>query len=224
MIRRLLLAVLALLLLAGGGAAIVGGVWLLGTFGSDGVLRGSLGRIEPVPGTLATIVDVDRFAVDVSLPEGLSETRLSVRPVQGDVLFLGAAPTADLDSYLAGSPYTVAARTGTTWETREVPGERPVDLPGPAAWWLAIDQGPQPAISVPAERPLTIVVAHPGAQPTGPIDVSYEVLLPQARAWAIGLFVAGGVLVLLGLAAAVGAVLLGRRRGRHQRRGAHAAA
>lgn len=224
MIRRVLLAVVALVLLAAGAATIAGGVWLLGTFGSDGVLRGSLGRIDPVPGTLSTIVDIERFEVDVSLPDGLAETRLAVRPVAGDVLFLGAAPTPDLDAYLAGSPYTVAALSGSTWQTREVPGERPADLPGPAPWWLAIDQGPQPSISVPAERPLTVVVAHPGAQPTGAFDVSYEVLLPQARPASIALFAVGGVLLLLGVAAAVGAALVRGRRGRHARRGAHAAA
>lgn len=224
MIRRILLALLALVLLAGGGATIAGGVWLLGTFGTEGVLRGSLGQIVPGDGSLATIVDVERFDVEVALPAGLTETRLAVQPAEGDVLFLGAGPTSDLDAYLSGSPYTVAARSGAEWTTRDVPGDRPADLPGPAPWWLAIDQGPQPSITVPTERPLTIVVAHPGAQPSGPVDVSYEVLMPQARAGAIALFVGGGVLILLGLAAGVGAVLVGRRRGRHQRRGAHAAA
>lgn len=221
--RRLLLAVAALVLLAAGVAGVVAGAWLTATFGTDGVLRGSLGQIDPEPASLATVVDIDRFDVAVSLPDGFAETRLVVRPSSADVVFVGAATTSEVDVYLSGSPYTVAAKDGATWVTRAVPGDRSVGLPGPVAWWLAIDQAPEAAIVVPSLRPLTVVMAHPGGVPSGPLDVGYEVLVPQARAWSVGLIIAGAVSFGLGVTCAVLAVVLGRRRGRHVRRGSHAA-
>jgi hypothetical protein len=221
--RRVLLALAAVVLLAAGGAGVAAGAWLTATFGTDGVLRGSLGQIVPEPASLATVVDIDRFDVAVSLPDGFSETRLVVRPSSADVVFVGAAPTTEVDVYLSGSPYTVAAREGAMWVTRAVPGDRSVVLPGPVAWWLAIDQAPEAAIVVPSQRPLTVVMAHPGGVPSGPLDVGYEVVVPQARAWAVGLIIAGAVSFLLGLTCVVLVFALGRRRGRHVRRGSHAA-
>lgn len=221
--RRVLLGCAAVLLVVGGGAGITAGGWLLTTFGPDGILKGSLGEIVPQPGSLAVVVDVERFDVAVSLPDGFAQTRLAVRPSAGDVVFLGAGPTSEVDVYLTGTAYTVAARTATGWETRFVPGDRTVDLPGPVAWWLAIDQGPEAGIVVPPQRPLTVVMAHPGGVASGPLAVGYEVLVPQAGGWSIGLLAAGSAAVLLGIGCAIVALLLGRRSGKHQRRGSHAA-
>ncbi len=133
MVGRVVLGVGGVLLLLGGLAAGGAAAWTSAVFGSDGALRIDTGTITPAPGTIATLIDVERFGASVPYLGSLGRTSLSVTSGDtgdpSDTMFIGAAGTAAVDAYLRGTPYSVAIREGDDWTVRAVPGTSVPPLP-----------------------------------------------------------------------------------------------
>jgi len=218
-VMRVVLGVAAALLLLAGLAAGGLAAWASSVFGSDGALRFDAGTITPAPGTIATIVDVDRFSATVPYVGDLGTTSLSVTSGDAgdasDTVFLGAAGTPAVDAYLKGTPYSVAIREGDAWTVRAVPGAAVPQRPREQDLWITDDVGRRASIAVPQERPLTLVIMHPSAIPSPQLALSVDVTVPAVTTWVVWGLVAAGVLILMG--ALLLALALRRRRtaGRH---------
>lgn len=219
MVMRVVLGVAGVLLLLAGLAAGGLAAWGSAVFGSDGALRFDAGTITPLPGTVATIIDVDRFGATVPYVDSLGSTSLSVSSGgagdPSDTMFVGAAGTSAVDGYLKGTPYSVALREGDSWTVREVPGVSVPTLPREQDLWLTDDVGRTASIQVPSDRPLTLVLMHPSAIPSGPLALTVDFTVPGVTTWVMWLLVAGGVLILLGAVLVAIAVRRRRSTGRH---------
>lgn len=219
MVMRVVLGVAAVLLLLAGLAA--GGLagWASSVFGSDGALRVDAGTITPAPGTIATIVDVDRFSATVPYVGDLGTTSLSVTSGDAgdasDTVFLGAGSTLAVDAYLKGTPYSVALREGGEWTVRAVPGAAAPALPREQDLWITDDVGRRASIDVPQERPLTLVIMHPSAIPSAQLALSVDVTVPAVTTWVGWGLVAAGVLIVLGVLLLALALRRRRTAGRH---------
>jgi hypothetical protein len=216
---RVVLGVAGVLLLLAGLA--LGGLatWASAVFGSDGALRFEAGTITPAPGTLATIIDVERFSATVPYLGSLGTTRLSVTSGDAgdpsDTVFLGAAGTPAVDAYLKGTPYSVAIREGDAWSVREVPGAAVPLLPREQDLWITDDVGRRASIQVPTERPLTLVLMHPSAIPSGPLSLAVDFSVPGVTSWVVWLLVGAGTLLVIGAVVLLLAVRRRRSTGRH---------
>lgn len=223
MIKRILLAVLAVLLLILGGAVATAAVWAHGAFDERGVMRFDAGTITPGTDARSTIIDVDKFSATIPYIESLGTMKLSVAAADSadptNSVFFGAAATADVDAFVKGTAYSVAVKDGSEWTTRDVPGSLIPALPRDQKFWLAQDVGPRPSISVPDDRPLTLLVMNPSAVPTGPVTLSIDFVVPRANDWILGMTIAAAVLILAALILIAIVVWLIVRRGR---RGKHA--
>jgi hypothetical protein len=217
---RVLLGVVGVLLLLAGIATAGAAAWASSVFGADGVLRYDAGTITPAPGTIATIVDVDRFDATVPYIDALGTTSLSVtsdgRGDPSDTVFLGAADTARVDAYVRGTAYSVGIREGGEWTVRAVPGAARPELPRSQDLWITDDVGRRAAIEVPQARPLTLVLMHPSAIPSGPLVLSVDFTVPDVATWITWLLVVAAGLVLLGVILVVIAVRRRRGGGRHR--------
>ncbi len=220
MVMRVVLGVAGVLLLLAGLAAGGLAAWGSAVFGSDGALRFDAGTITPSPDSVATIIDVERFSATVPYVDRLGRTSLSV--TAGDAgdpaatVFLGAAGTAAVDAYLKGTPYSVALREDGGWSVREVPGVVLPGLPGDQELWIVDDVGRRASVEVPAERPLTLVLMHPSAIPSGPLSLTIDFTVPGVVTWVVWLLAAAAVLIIAGAVLLVLAVRLRPRpAGRH---------
>ncbi len=219
MVMRVVLGAAGVLLLLAGLA--MGGLatWAAVVFGSDGALRFEAGTITPAPGTLATIIDVERFSATVPYVDSLGTTRLSVTSGEAgdpsDTVFLGAAGTPAVDAYLKGTPYSVALREGGTWSVREVPGAAVPLLPREQDLWITDDVGRRASIQVPSDRPLTLVLMHPSAIPSGPLSLTVDFTVPGVATWVVWLLVGAGALLVFGAVLLLVAVRRRTRTGRH---------
>ena len=220
MVKRVLVAIVAVLLLLLGGALGAAAFWANGAFDDNGVMRFDAGTITPGTDARSTIVDVARFGATIPYIGDLGTTRLSVTTGESadpsNTLFIGAAATPDVDTFVKGSAYAVGIREGADWITREVPGALIPGLPRDQQFWLAQDVGRNPGIVVPSERPLTLLIMHPAGIPSGPLVLSIDFAIPQASQWVLGMAIASGVLLLVGLTLVFVVVRMRGRRGRHE--------
>jgi hypothetical protein len=219
-IKRILVGLLAAVLLIAGGAAGAAAIWAYSTFGMSGLMSFDAGTISPGPSARSTILDIDKFGATVPYIGAYGTTTLSVSTGEpgdsSETLFIGAAKTADVDAYVKGTPYAVAIREGTEWTTRDVPGVGEPELPRTQSIWTVQAVGARPAIVVPDERPLTLVVMHPSTIPSGPVSLSIDFTVKNASEWITGLAIASGILLLLGVLALVVLFRMRGHKGRHQ--------
>ncbi|MEI6360612.1 MAG: hypothetical protein WCP95_00625 [Actinomycetes bacterium] len=219
-IKRILVGLLAAVLLLAGGAAAAAAIWAYSTFGMNGLMSFDAGTIAPGSTAKSTILDIDKFGATVPYIGAYGTTTLSVTSDEpGDstqTLFIGAAKTEAVDGYVKGTPYAVAIRDGSEWTTRDVPGTGQPALPRTQTFWDVQAVGARPSIVVPDQRPLTLVVMHPSAIPSGPVTLSIDFTVRNASQWITGLAIASGILLLLGILALVVLFRMRGRKGRHQ--------
>ena len=220
MIKRVLTAIVAVLLLIAGGALAAAAGWVHTAFDESGTMRFDAGTITPGPDARSTVIDVATFGATVPYIGEFGSTRLSVttgeRGDPSDVLFIGAASTDDVDAFVKGSPYAVALRIGSEWITKEVPGALIPPLPRDQPFWLAQEVGPNPGLVVPSDRPLTLLIMHPAGIPSGPLTLSIDFTIPLAARWSLGLAIAAGVLLIVGVVLLIVVARMRGRRGRHE--------
>ena len=149
----------------------------------------------------------------------LGSTRLSASSGDAgdpsDTVFLGAAGTPAVDAYLRGTPYSVAIREGGTWTVRAVPGASIPALPREQDLWITDDVGRRPAIEVPEERPLTLVLMHPSAIPSSQLVLAVDFAVPGVMTWVAWLLAGAAVLLVVGVVLVVLALRRRRSAGRH---------
>jgi hypothetical protein len=223
-VKKILVGILAAVLLLAGGALAAAAIWAYSTFGMNGLLSFSAGTITPGAEAKSILVDVDRFGATVPYLQDYGTTTLSVtsgeRGDPADTLFVGAANTADVDAYIKGTPYSVALKDGDGWTTKEVPGLSATALPRTQTFWLAQAVGPRAAITVPTQRPLTLLIMHPSAIPTGAVTLNIDFTVRNASKWITGTAIASAGLLLLGIGSLVLLFRMRSKRGRHQDPGA----
>jgi hypothetical protein len=148
-----------------------------------------------------TLGQIDR---GVSYPSGILDTaRIRVtatdpaRPV-----FVGVAPTASVDAYLAGVAYSTVNTIGVSG-TRYVQhaGSTAVALPGQQGFWTAsvTGTGTQALAWTPATGDWTIVVMNADGTANLAVRADAAATVPSLNWIAVALFVAGAVVLLIGL-------------------------
>lgn len=140
----------------------------------------------------------------------------------GRPVFVGVAPRADVDRYLAGvaSGTVVGDRDGAGTEDGPVvlaqPGGAPPVPPQEAGIWTTSVSGP--GVQSVAWRPVpgdwTLVVLQPDGRPGVDVAVDVGATVPGLRTLAVGLLVVGGVLLALGATMVTAAVSTAHRRRR----------
>lgn len=207
-VGRILAAVVGSLLAMGslgmlsGGAALAVGDNLLRD--DNGYLMGSA-RTFDSPGLAVTsqAVELETASAGVDLASRwLGTVRVVARSRTTDDVFVGLAPSADVDAYLAGAAHsTVVDPSGADGDpvTTYVEGDTPVLVPGEETFWVAAAAGPgtQELTWEPEDGDWTLVVMN--AAGTAPVAtrVAVGAELPVLDDVATGLLVTGGVLLPL---------------------------
>ena len=149
------------------------------------------------------------------IPAGVAGIRLEATSTGGDV-FIGIAPQAEVDRYLTAVHHTELVDVSFSpfrTEYRDVPGTaRPV-LPGDQGWWTVSASGPGTQQVVWDVQPGTwaVVVMNADASPRVAVQLRAGARLGLLGPLAIGLVIAGILLLLLGISLVVlGAIGLGR--------------
>ena len=215
MVRKVVLIVLGCLLmvlgLAGGAAAAV----VHGALDDQGRISVPVGTIDPGAKASALVVDIDRFRMDLPYLGGQGTTTLSA-DADGHPLFLGAGPTDDVDALLRGTSYAVGRLQSGRWTVAEVPGTAAPAQPAAQPLWWAADSGPHPTITLPAQRPLTLVAMDPTGAASGPVRFTATLTIaraPQVLRWGV---IGSAVALILGIGLVTTGSLLRRRRGKHE--------
>jgi hypothetical protein len=133
----------------------------------------------------------------------LGRVRIQVAPANSDSpVFVGIAPSADVDRYLTGVRHTVIS---DYWSgrTHEVAGSSPAIPPGAQDFWVAADSGPgvRTLLWDPANGSWTVVVMNVDGRPGVDVGADLGARLP-ALTWI------GVVSLVLGVLLATGAALL----------------
>lgn len=211
-VARVLLVVTGVVAALVGAALLAVGIAFAVTFGSDDRLTTAPTRVDGV-GVALLVDDLRVRPVGLSVPDDVGSLTISAASPDGTPLFLGAASSADIDTYLVGAPYDVvvdALPPGGAATTRAVPGTQQPAPPATQQIWIRQDVG-DPA-SIPARVPdgAAVVVMREDAS----VGVSADLVatLEVENAWTASLVAvgAGAVLVVLGVVL----VVLGVRRGR----------
>lgn len=196
-----------------------GGVLLALDAGRDGAGYVTSPTIQLSSSTAAitaenlTIVDADLWTRDVADVGGL---RVTATSSTGDDLFVGVAPQAAVDTWLAGTAHDeLTGTTGGTTDYHRAGGTvRSVDDPVAQTFWLATAAGPGDVTlqwEVDSGQ-YAVVVANVDGNPGVAVDVRGAVQVPELAILGGGLLAAGIVLGLLAVGLIVlGGVGLGRR-------------
>jgi hypothetical protein len=213
--------VLSILLALGGLAAATAGAGALAVDSSQrqgGFLTSS--RVSASTAGHAIVFDEIRIRTngrDDSLSSLVGQFRLRVSAADPQrELFIGIAPRDDVAAYLddvARARVVDASEDGT--DVQELPGSRVPAPPTAQTFWdgQASGTGTQQLQWTPASGDWTLVVMNADGSPGVAVNSDVGVLLPWLPVLGIVLLVAGGIALVLGVAAVVViAVTVNRRR------------
>lgn len=214
---RVVLGVTSGLLLAFAAAmlvAFIALVWLPDTHRSgDGFVTSDTMTVV-TDGYAITSTDIDiRSVPDEWLPSNIVGTfRIEAESSDGSRLFVGVAPSAEVDDFLEDVAHGVVDRFGP-WEPVEViehQGAKAADTPGTADFWRASTQG-KGSLSLdwePEWGEWTLVVMNADASSDVDVSTSVGVNTPWLPA---GLVITGMLALISGAVGVVLAVLALRR-------------
>ncbi|WP_018686814.1 DUF4389 domain-containing protein [Actinokineospora enzanensis] len=136
---------------------------------------------------------------------------MSIRVDADRPVFVGVAPAADVDRYLAGVAHTdigTGMPMATARVTRTEPGGEPATPPGSQRFWTASSSGSGSVRLVwsPAPGDWTVVVMNADAAPGIDVRATVGVTAPALPWVAAALFTAGALVVAGGAALIIGAV------------------
>ena len=167
-------------------------------------------------------LSTDRYAL-VTEAAGLggggvdATVRVRVRSDQGGPVFVGVAPAADVDRYLAGTGYAelVDVRLSPLRATlRPSDGTRPPAAGDGPRWTVSASGAGEQTIDVPVrDGGQRLVIMNADAAAGVDVTAALSVRAPFLRRLALGLLIAGAVVAPIGgllLAAGVRQVLRGR--------------
>ncbi len=128
-------------------------------------------------------------------PALLDKVRIRVTPTRSESpLFVGIAPSADVDRYLAGVSHTLISDFRTN--TVEVEsGGPPASAPGAQHFWVASSSGPGARTLTwdPANGSWTVVVMNADGRPGIDVRADLGATIPALPWIAVGLLAAGAV-------------------------------
>jgi hypothetical protein len=207
-----LLAVVSLGLLAGGGTALVADSSLRD---DDGYLTSSLVRVDS-GGHAVVSESIELRGSAAAVPERwLGEVKVEATARPAGEVFVGIAPTADVDAYLEGVAHSVLVDPGDgsddDVELDDVAGAEPASEPTAETFWAASSSGAgtQTLTWDVEQGDWTLVVMDPAGGAPVRADVAAGATVPVLDELGVSLLVAGGVLAV---AAVVVLVLALRRR------------
>ena len=151
------------------------------------------------------------------LPVNVASIRLRAASAQaGKDIFIGIAPQADVDRYLAGVHHTEltnGAFSPFRAEYRDVAGTTVPTSPADQTWWSVSATGPgtQEIVWELQSGSWAVVIMNADASPSVAVDMQAGVRSDLIWFVALGLLTGGGILLLIGLFLVVaGAIGLGR--------------
>ena len=207
--------IVALLCFVGGAGLIAVGIAGIQTFGSEGRLDLESPVLESGRKSYALVIDVADVETGLPMSERLGETTIGARSADQVALFVGLAPTPDLDEYLRGIPYDVVRNEDAGWQLSAVPGTQKPDPPRVERFWTRRGTGPTPTIpfkQAPGGKTTFVTMnsdGGPGVAASLTVGYRSSVIFPLSVG-AIGL---GVVLLLLAV------FLVFRSRKKRQRQG-----
>lgn len=208
-----LLILLSLPLLGGGGTAL----WADRTQREAGYATTDVHQFSTSGSALATVsTELGSAGVGwLYAPALLDEVRIRVTPTSaaGGPLFVGIAPSADVNRSLAGVNHTVITEFFGD-KTEAVEGGTPAAAPGSENFWVAstTGAGPQTLIWDPADGSWTVVVMNADGRPGIAVGADLGAKVPALPWIAVGFLVAGVLLLAGGALLVVGAIRRERTR------------
>jgi hypothetical protein len=174
---------------------------------ADGYLTSGPARLDTDTYALAVPdVDIDVRGPDVAAARSmLGRVRIEASATDaGTPLFIGIAPRAEADAYLAGVGHADVSDVDVdplhvTYQSHS--GGAPAGAPAAQAFWAAEESGAGTSTLVWDVEPgeWTVVVMNADGTPGVHTDVTIGGTLPVLGWLAVGMFVAGGVVLVAGL-------------------------
>lgn len=216
--KRVILWTIAVLLILLGGAALGGAGWLFAVFGSSGSLQTNVGTIV-CPDGRAIVLDLNGISTTIPDVAKLGQTTLDIR--SSKEVFVGASERGNVDPVLIGQSYCVANRDGANWNVIAIPG--PDEVPFPGALWRSVATGVDVQVPIGVNDPITVLIVNNDGTRGANAELAVSFTSANVRPTAIGAAIAGGVLVIIGIALIVWALLIGRRKRAAGKPGKHEA-
>lgn len=179
-----------------------GGAVLLALFGTDGKAQIPIGRIA---GDQARAVVVTDFQISSSTPLPVEESWFDLQlEVTGQrPLFVGVAPKADSLDYLQGVPYELVTGFDSSSDdlrSTSIPGDRVPADPASEVLWTDQQTGRQPSVTWPISNDdTTLVVMNRDASRGVSADVAVIATVGWASTAAIGMLIAGLVVLIVAI-------------------------
>ncbi|HET9248647.1 MAG TPA: hypothetical protein VFP13_01735 [Actinomycetota bacterium] len=202
----MVLGLIALIPLGAGGTA----VWASVTQRDDGYITSDV-QVFSTSGSALVTEPADLGVPGIGwlyAPSVLGEIRIRVTPANpGTSLFVGIAPSNEVDRYLAGVQHTVITDFWSE-SVRPVGGEELVSAPASQDFWVASDSGAGPRTVTwdPTEGSWSIVVMKVDGQPGVDVRTDLGATIPPLVWISVGLLLLGLVLLAGGLLLVVGAI------------------
>ena len=204
--RRAALVVSGAVLLALAGIAVMAGIALAVVFkGGNALASGP----QPVTtSTRAVVSAVAQLDGNAEAPSGLGEARMQVDVTArdgGHGVFVGVAPAADVERYLAGADVDLVTDVQLQplrLTTRHRPGTEAVPAPGSQGFWLARARtdGGTARLTWPArDGDYRLVVMNADASPGVDVDARVAFVVPSASRITTTVLVVGIGTALLGV-------------------------
>ena len=222
-VARTITAILGSLSAVGGAALLVAGFFLLAIDrDTDGFFSTSPETFETDTYALSTgALEIDAFGPGwLYGPDTTGEIRIEGQAEGSNTaLFLGIGPTDAVSRYLAGVGHD---RLGD-FEVRpfdasyeRVPGGAPASAPGTQTFWVADDSGSSPSVTWDVSSgDWSVVVMNADGSAEVQSVLSVGATLPIVRSAGLGIVIAGGLALVIGIAMVVAAVMIGRKRTEH---------
>jgi hypothetical protein len=207
MSRRTPWIVVGIVLLVIAVPVVIAGTVLLAMFGSRGDLRTGPHQVT-VPGR-ALISSVAGIENSADVREFLGNSRLEIEATArsaGHGVFVGVAPAAAVDRYLAGADVDVIRDFDLapfTLTTDRRPGSAAVAAPGAQDFWVARAEAPAGVASLTwtvMEGDYRVVIMNADASPGIDVDGTFGVVIPRAFALSMTVLVIGLAFGVLGVA------------------------
>ncbi len=211
-VKRLVLGLLGVLLALLGLALMGGGGVLLSLFGTDGKAQIPIGRID---GDQARAVVVTDFQISSSTPLPVDEAwfDLQLEVTGEDPLFVGVAPKRESLDYLQGVPYELVTgidSSSDSVQSTTIPGDRVPEDPAAQSFWTDQRAGSDVTVSWPiSDEDTTLVVMNEDLSRTVSARVAVVATVAWASPLAIGMMIAGLVVVVLAIVLLVMAMRAG---------------
>ena len=212
---RIITTIIGALLTVVGFGALAGGGVLVAVYATQrddaGWYQTSAQRLETSTAVLVARADITPANVTAWPHHPLGTVRINASSANATQLFIGIAPAAQVDRWLAGTRYERVAEVGwgpLTTRTQTVAGTTAVTPPGGQTFWVASVTGTgQQQLTWLSERgEWAVVVMNADARPGVVADVSVGTNTGVVLPVGIGLLAGAVVLLGIGIALMVAAV------------------